>query len=229
MCSAIALSLQDVPQPPSGHSATVTATVPAIDHDIDDGYEDLTAEEIYEDEMKKAMEASLRKDNEPGPSAPPQTNPFLSERAKLEQERLQRQKRLRAESSSAGVDVEMPAAKRQQQHSLPSKAGPSTSRPIAGPSTAAKDVSDGMFWGGIFRPISNMYSVPRRDGKATFKFTDILGPVRLQLLLILLILTIVLIFHFPPRNPKLPLQFCPHTPSTSPGCMGSSIQASPLL
>lgn len=122
---------------------------------------------------------------------------FLTGRAQMEKERLERQKRLRKE---AGLDDDdeketgEPSAKRQHvstasrvhangkpsQSSSYSKpdAKPNAHASTSGPSNAP--TIEQVFWDGEFRPTATQHGEPRRDGRATFRLTEILGKVRVQ-------------------------------------------------
>jgi tyrosyl-DNA phosphodiesterase-1 len=161
---------------------------------VDDS--DDSDDEAFQAQLRLALEASKSeaqtstKEREISPesdqdtSGPPPTQ-FLSERAQLEQERLQRQKRLRPDlaqdsGSDFGVDTSGQRAKR------PHTPSARTNGPSAGPSTsgvaptASSDIPDkyNLFWGGELRQTADQHAHPRKDGKATFRLTDVLGKVR---------------------------------------------------
>jgi len=102
----------------------------------------------------------------------------------MEKERLARQKRMRAD---AGLDekddeieevqVERPMKRQQLSSSFQSKRANANASAIPVASTSATESSVPMFYSGEFRPTATRHAVPRRDGKATFRLTDILGPV----------------------------------------------------
>ncbi|KAH9941389.1 phospholipase D/nuclease [Amylocystis lapponica] len=87
------------------------------------------------------------------PASVPITMPFLSERAKMEKERLARQKRLRPD-----LDTE-PDGRRTDQ------ANPAAYSSVASTSTAS-----------ALRQTANMHADPARDSRPTFRLTDILAP-----------------------------------------------------
>jgi tyrosyl-DNA phosphodiesterase-1 len=125
---------------------------------------------------------------------------FLSERTQLEKERLARLKRCRGESDdheNAGGQSQQPPVKRlhlssleptdrrvKQLQSTPSTSSNSSSSSIHGrldskiTGVQALPVIDQLFWDGELRPTANKHSQPREDGKATFRLTEVLGPVR---------------------------------------------------
>lgn len=120
---------------------------------------------------------------------------FLSERAQLEKERLARLKRCRGESDdheNAGGQSQQPPVKRlhlssleptdrrvKQLQSTPSTSSYSSSSSIHGKlDSKAPLVINQLFWDGELRPTANKHSQPREDGKATFRLSEVLGPVR---------------------------------------------------
>lgn len=123
---------------------------------------------------------------------------FLSERAHLEKERLARLKRYRGESDDHGGQTQQPPVKRPhllsgptdrrvtQLRSTPSISSSSSSSSIHGRSDSKTTemqtvpVIDQLFWDGELRPTANRHSQPREDGKATFRLSEVLGPVRAQ-------------------------------------------------
>ncbi|KAF9529923.1 tyrosyl-DNA phosphodiesterase-domain-containing protein [Crepidotus variabilis] len=162
---AIALSLQETSRKPE-----------TIDSDEDDDTQ-------FQDELRKALEAS-RETSRPEcalEATPPPVealNGFLSERAKLERERLERQKRLRPHSISTipteedSEDDDEPPAKRQN---ISSSA--TTSRSSVSGSAAKVDIPtiEQVFWNGELRQTATKNADPRKDGASTFRITEILG------------------------------------------------------
>ncbi|KIK15083.1 hypothetical protein PISMIDRAFT_336014 [Pisolithus microcarpus 441] len=153
------------------------------------------AELQFQQDLRRAMEASSSESNTPAPSsngsgssqlksnattpsvdtqtdatAPP--NSFLSERAQLERERLARLKRARREEEQDELS------------SLPTKSSSKASSPVnnqnatttAKPVVSTNPVIDQLFWDGELRPTANLHSMPRQDGKPTFRLTEVLGP-----------------------------------------------------
>ncbi|KAF8064419.1 tyrosyl-DNA phosphodiesterase-domain-containing protein [Lyophyllum atratum] len=173
---------------------------------------------IFQAQLKQAMEASEAESSgqasasravaSSAPVSPPQPQPqpqlnvaggstFLSERAQMEKERRERQKRLRPETvveeSFGGDDEEdddtelrEPPAKRQHissssgvranvrgNHPIPS----SSQRSGASSRNGFASVPSGedMFWNGELRQTATQFGEPRKDGKPTFRLTEILG------------------------------------------------------
>lgn len=192
MSRAIALSLQDS-QPSRPRSPPIV---------IDDDDDEPDEETKFQDELQRAIEASkadsaarkpdslaastsqtpeppasAMKDLKIASSAAPAAGPssWLSERAKLEKERIERQKKRRRdqgqasedEDASNDVDAEEPIAKRQRP-TPPAQAVPSV----------ATTSSEEYFWEGEYRPITTKHCVPRKDGKPTFRLSEIIGNVR---------------------------------------------------
>lgn len=112
------------------------------------------------------------------------TSAFLSERAMLEKERLERQKRVRRE---AGLDDEDEgSSKKQHVYSSPElqtheRGGTLTNAAASGSSRTvrASDVPtiDQIFWEGEVRQTANRHAEPRKDGQPTFRLTEVLGKV----------------------------------------------------
>ena len=109
---------------------------------------------------------------------------FLSERAQLEKERRERQKRLRPQARSSSIaapdddDLEEPPAKRHQvscsnssfkQSNVPHDSSSKRSRELP--------TIDQVFWNGELRQTATQYAEPRKDGQATIRLTDVLGKV----------------------------------------------------
>ena len=165
----------------------------------------------FNDQVHPALEASKFCTNKPVPrtvveestSSTPQPQPqsnaapsFLSERAQMEKERLERQKRLRPEAHEGdrnGADdkeepeLREPPAKRQH---LSSSSGrlfndvrnytvPSIFSAKGNPPTEGIPTIDQVFWDGELRQTANRHAEPRKDGRPTFRLTEILGQVRL--------------------------------------------------
>ncbi|KAF5339476.1 hypothetical protein D9758_015324 [Tetrapyrgos nigripes] len=266
LARAIALSLDSVNQTHNDDEAPV-ANNESDRMDVEDDYEDQLKRAIeaskgagageasdaqpvannvtnnddddYEDELRMAIEASkasmsssmsrgasvsLPASSASSASPPPPsttttsntiqttsaTTQFLSERAKLEKERLERQKRLRKaqgldtsdddernskgkgkkkdvaadddgeEDSDEDEGEGQPSKKRQRVGSgVGTGAGAGASRPGAGARDGGGSVSDadglGLFWNGELRPTATRGSEPRKDGRPTFRLTEILG------------------------------------------------------
>ncbi|KAJ4473667.1 tyrosyl-DNA phosphodiesterase-domain-containing protein [Lentinula aciculospora] len=158
---AIALSLQ-------GHNESV----------LDEG------EALFQDQLRQALEASKANNLEPA-HAPPLTSTFLSERAQLEKERRERQKRHRKaqglpDSDDEGrvasdeEDIEQPKAKRQRLSS--SYDDQASARTGTATSSYELNSNEGpFFWAGEWRPTATQGVDPRMDGRATFRLTEVLG------------------------------------------------------
>jgi tyrosyl-DNA phosphodiesterase-1 len=112
---------------------------------------------------------------------------FLAERAKLEKERLERQKRLRGEASlgddkhrrdsqsDSGSDVSMGERPTKKMHlSYPHKDKSAPSVSAGASSTSDREI----FWDGELRQTATRFAEPRKDGQRTFRLTQVLGGVR---------------------------------------------------
>ncbi|TRM65778.1 tyrosyl-DNA phosphodiesterase-domain-containing protein [Schizophyllum amplum] len=108
----------------------------------------------------------------------PGASGFLSERAKLEKERLERQRKRRREQGQQSEEEE------EGNTSEPSAKRPRPTPPVQAPPAASSDVSRAVrstssseeyFWEGAYRPIATKHAVPRKDGKPTFKLSQIIG------------------------------------------------------
>ncbi|KAF5352877.1 hypothetical protein D9757_012107 [Collybiopsis confluens] len=139
----------------------------------------------FQEELKQAIEASCSTTLET-PPLQRDNNSFLSERAQLEKERLERQRKLRKAQnlppsdeeshieSDSDEDAEGPIAKRQRR-SLPN---PSTNHQTTASSTStpgAKLKGGPFFWDGEWRPTATRGVEPRKDKKPTFRLSEILG------------------------------------------------------
>ena len=133
-------------------------------------------------------------------TSPSGSRTFLSGRAQLEKERLARLKRYRGESDGhedAGGLSERTPVKRPRLSSVEPtdrrltqlQSASSTSSTSSGSrkpgmsdskTTGMQTVpaTDQLFWDGELRPTANKHSLPREDGKATFRLSEVLGPVR---------------------------------------------------
>jgi tyrosyl-DNA phosphodiesterase 1 len=146
----------------------------------------------------------------------PVISTFLSERVQLEKERRERQKRLRSQSGlhdSEGESEERPP----KRHHLSSSVGTRTDRlPRSRSSTAASSDSarqppaapapradeEELFLDGELRQTAAQHGEPRRDGRPTFRLTQILGKVCIGLDLHSRSSDYIII-----RDPNLPLPF----------------------
>ncbi|KAH7882123.1 tyrosyl-DNA phosphodiesterase-domain-containing protein [Phlebopus sp. FC_14] len=116
---------------------------------------------------------------------------FLSERAQMEKERIARLKRLRGDPGNddgASDNSLQPSVKRLCtsppheradrgiiQHTPPPSTKSYTNH-VERSSNAKVAVIDQLFWEGELRPTANRHSIPRADGKETFRLTEVLGP-----------------------------------------------------
>jgi tyrosyl-DNA phosphodiesterase-1 len=178
----------------------------------------------FQADLQRAIDASKASHTStPSANQVSSSSSFLSERAQLEKERLQRQKRLRGEGDGGDDDDDTeeeagrptkrqhisssPGASRSNGHSV-SSAAPSSSQSGPTSNSSSTPTTDQLFWEGELRQTANMHANPRRDGKPTWRLTEILGKVRM--------------FHFDGwisgtrffRNPIYPLQSCRRTPLT---------------
>jgi tyrosyl-DNA phosphodiesterase 1 len=176
MFRAIALSLQD---------ATNSRPQPTV---IDISSDDDSYEEEFQQELHQALQASKAEQGDESISTtqlstpPPQASSFLSERALLEKERLERQKRFRKEG---GLDTDNQETMLPHRKHVPKSPMPidNTNIAVASSSRIPSQVTDTkpsehLFWNGELRQIANMHAHPRNDGKPTFRLTEILGKVR---------------------------------------------------
>lgn len=173
-------------------------------------------EQQFQKDLERALEASKVEFQErhavvPTPKTqttqggtPTSSGPttFLSERARLEKERLARLKHYRGQSDdhdNDGVRSQQPPVKRlhissvepinrrvNQLQSTPSISSNSSSSSTHGrfdsktTEVQVVPVIDQLFWDGELRPTANKHSQPREDGKATFRLSEVLGPVCTQ-------------------------------------------------
>ena len=183
---AIALSLLETSKKPT------LINLDSEDEDIE--------EARFQEELKHVLEASKTESS----SAPtdvarssignsqitnqslsqPVVSSFLSERAQLEKERRERQKRLRppASSSSAAApdddDLEEPPAKRHQV-SCSNLSFKRSDIPHDSSSKMSLELPtiEQVFWNGELRQTATQGAEPRKDGQATIRLTDVLGKV----------------------------------------------------
>jgi tyrosyl-DNA phosphodiesterase-1 len=180
---AIALSLQEANRKPG-----------LIELDSDDDDE----EAQFQKDLKRAMQKSSAETSQSGshpaiasassqqPDRPAEsaTNAFLSERAQLERERRERQKRLRPSSRKSTEDEESddegPPAKRHQVSTSSSRlrSNVSSSSKILG-STSTPTIEQ-TFWNGELRQTATQHAEPRKDGQPVFRLTEVLGKVYLS-------------------------------------------------
>ncbi|KIK34966.1 hypothetical protein CY34DRAFT_608021 [Suillus luteus UH-Slu-Lm8-n1] len=186
---ALALSLQE-----SKANASSSRAISISDSEDDD-------DDRFQSELLQAMQASKTESsrtttqsmhNPEPPSQSPRSTPaasFLSERAQMEKERLERLKRVRGQDAGDGGHIS-PLAKRQHipsemrangraniasasSSSVPSSS--SASSRSASTTTNNMLTSEQLFWNGELRPTANKHCQPRQDGKSTFRLTEVLG------------------------------------------------------
>ncbi|KZT68593.1 phospholipase D/nuclease [Daedalea quercina L-15889] len=208
---AIAMSLQD--QAPAAPRSSTRADSDVIEISDDEDVTETNEEERrFQAELQQAIQASKREEARRAalrpavqmpatsklPDSPAPATKFLSERAKLEQERLARQKRLRPDldlDGGSGADSDSHRSKRQCISSSPaetpradvhasssvtttsSTASTSTARATApGASAAARSSAERWFWNGEMRQIANMHVDRALDIMPTFRLSEILAP-----------------------------------------------------
>jgi tyrosyl-DNA phosphodiesterase 1 len=177
---AIALSLQE--------AAGVNAAPIIVS---DDEYVDEDTEDAeFQRELRRAIEVSKveasstsRGDSSQiaqpqARDAQPATSAFLSERALMEKERLDRQKRLRPDTS---FDEKVESSKRQHLSSnyeaRPNGKAKGSAISSRSSSTLNIPTIDQIFWEGEVRQVANRHAEPRKDGRSTFRLTEVLGKV----------------------------------------------------
>jgi len=165
---AIELSLQDTNHQENPQVIDITDS----DHDEDEG------EAHFQEDLRRALQASQELHQSQQSAHRIESNDttsnrstFLSERAKLEKERLERQKRLRPESV-AGKKAQTDTIEDEEEP--PAKRYRSTSTLRSNPPEPSKEP---LFWDGELRQTAAIRAEPRKDGLATFRLTDILGKV----------------------------------------------------
>jgi tyrosyl-DNA phosphodiesterase-1 len=103
---------------------------------------------------------------------------FLAERAQMEKERQERQRRLLKQQRKLAAhreddsDVEEPHAKRLAASHSTNASG--KNHKASPPSTSD---TDSIFWNGEFRQTATRHADPRMDNMATFRLTEVLGQV----------------------------------------------------
>ncbi|KAI0712722.1 tyrosyl-DNA phosphodiesterase-domain-containing protein [Cerioporus squamosus] len=179
MARAIALSLQDTGRP---------AQAEVIEVDDDD-----------DEDLRLALEASKRESmvnlnpstHTQAQAPPPATtsNPaaaFLSERAKLERERLERLKRTRPDihrdstaivvdsdsDSEDDMDQEERARSAKSTRNVPSTSAAANARPAPRQTQPAGSV----FWDGELRQTANMHVDKQKDTRPVFRLSEIISP-----------------------------------------------------
>ncbi|EDR09713.1 uncharacterized protein LACBIDRAFT_319104 [Laccaria bicolor S238N-H82] len=188
LASAIALSLQE---------SNLNTRAPIM---VESGEED-DQELQFQADLKRALEASkseLSREARSQSNSESSTNlsrvtadvggstssnafTFLADRAQMEKERQERQRRLfkqqgkmtaHREEDNNDSDVEEPCAKRPRltaSHSINSSGRNSRASPSSTSGT------DSIFWNGEFRQTATRHADPRKDNMATFRLTEVLG------------------------------------------------------
>jgi tyrosyl-DNA phosphodiesterase 1 len=167
--------------------------------DIDSEDEDVE-EARFQEELKHVLEASKAESSlsignsqiTDQPSSQSVVSSFLSERAQLEKERRERQKRLRPQASYSSTaapdddDLEEPPAKRHQV-SCSNASFKRSNIPHDSSSKKFRELPtiEQVFWNGELRQTATQTAEPRKDGQATIRLTDVLGKVKFFLYLIL--------------------------------------------
>lgn len=137
-----------------------------------------------------ATAPSLQTQTGTSTSAPPSS--FLTDRAQLERERLARLKRLRSEenkdsSPNKRQNLLTSQTRTDERIHTPTTSSASSSKASIAvnnqdattnvkPVVNTNPVIDQLFWDGELRPTANLHSMPRQDGKPTFRLTEVLGP-----------------------------------------------------
>jgi tyrosyl-DNA phosphodiesterase-1 len=179
-------------------SSSRAISISDSEDDDDDRFRSELLQAIQASKTESSMTTtqSVRNPEPLSQSAPSRSTPaasFLSERAQMEKERLERLKRVRGQDSNDESRIS-PTAKRQhipssEIHangraniaSASSSSVPSDSSASSrAASTAVNQIptSEQLFWNGELRPTANKHSQPRQDGKSTFRLTEVLGSVR---------------------------------------------------
>lgn len=154
---------------------------------------DLISDDDDERDNKSAIQASRHEASvaeHSSKSDSPFISTFLSERAQLEKERRERQKRLRPQSGlqdSEGESEERPSKRhhfsssvRTRTDSLPGSrsftASSDSPRQSPTPPVPQADEEE-LFFDGELRQTASQHGEPRNDGCPTFRLTQILGKV----------------------------------------------------
>lgn len=171
---------------------------------VDSSDEDEDVEEVrFQGELRQAIKASQAESSQPIPNSGrgsesgttqtsddrsqvgTQPSTFLSERAQLEKERMERLKRLRPDPQRPSTpedddsENEEPPAKRHQVST--SNSSFSRSNVPSVNSSNSVPTIDEAFWNGELRQTATQHAEPRKDGQPTFRLTEVLGKVRLSI------------------------------------------------
>ncbi|KAF9480645.1 phospholipase D/nuclease [Pholiota conissans] len=183
LARAIALSLQE------------TSRKPPIVINVDSDEEDDVEEVKFQGELRKAIQASKFESSQhnadsssvSGTSQPSvdrsqvgtQPSAFLSERAQLEKQRVERLKRLRPEQprpsspETNDSENEEPPAKRHQ-ISTSNSSFSRSNVPSVNSSDSVPTIEQ-VFWKAELRQTATQHAEPRKDGQPTFRLTEVLG------------------------------------------------------
>ena len=168
-----------------------------------DSEEEDNEEARFQEELKHVLEASKTESsstptdvarssinnvqitNQPPSQSESVVSSFLSERAQMEKERRERQKRLRPQESSSSVsaqdddDSEEPPAKRHQVSSSNTSFKRSNIPHDSSSKTPLElPTIEQVFWNGELRQTATQNAEPRKDGQATIRLTEVLGKVK---------------------------------------------------
>jgi tyrosyl-DNA phosphodiesterase 1 len=205
---AIALSLQEAPAVPGPPAA-----VPVAPNNIPVEFEDEDDDPEFREQLRRAIAESqattatqqpppARERDYAEPPAPaaarPQTSAFLSDRAKLERERLERQKRQRPDLAQTGNvipkdeedddvnlvgDIDRDVKRQRVSHSVTTARtdASSSSKPLTSASAntraAVNSNRDAFFYDGELRQTANKHADPVKETRPVFRLTEILSPV----------------------------------------------------
>ncbi len=129
----------------------------------------ISSDDEDDEQMPRGMKVTQSKPSREL-EVPASQSSFLSERAQLEKERRERQRRYlqatgKAKDAKNDDDEEIQIVE------------PSTSQNMKTSSSAPVPLTDQLFFEGEIRPTATRLAEPRQDRKATFRLTEILGPV----------------------------------------------------
>ncbi|KAK7045945.1 hypothetical protein VNI00_006940 [Paramarasmius palmivorus] len=143
----------------------------------------------FQRQVQHAIEVSRQESSSSALETSSSTKPsFLSERAQMEKERLKRIRKAKGlpeedeaekqkEKSDDEDEIQIVEPPKKRQRVSPSSYRGTPSNTTSSNSSAS---SDELFWDGEFRPTATAGVDPRKDGKPTFRLTQILGKPALQ-------------------------------------------------
>jgi tyrosyl-DNA phosphodiesterase-1 len=176
---AIALSLKE---------NTRSATRPTNQAEVID-LVDSDNDEDFQAQLRAATEASKLDTPFASPTTEPSLDPqsgppstFLSQRVQLEKERLARQKRLHPGILGDGYSAQDEIVTKQPRLSPTGFAAISPT--VSGGSTVTDETQ--LFFRGELRQTAVQHAHPRKDGKPTFRLTDVLGKVSSVFILVVI-------------------------------------------